>query len=55
MKAVKAGLTVLSVTVFWQVLMVVHPRTVRSRSGSFGGIPRQLVRKNRNEPGAGGA
>ncbi|MEO8616165.1 MAG: hypothetical protein ABI600_13555 [Luteolibacter sp.] len=35
--AMKAGLTVLSVAVFWQVLMVVHPRIVRSHSGAFGG------------------
>ncbi|MES2920590.1 MAG: hypothetical protein V4819_03540 [Verrucomicrobiota bacterium] len=35
--AVKAGLTVLAVAVFWQVLMVVHPRIVRSHSGAFGG------------------
>lgn len=35
--AVKAGLTVLSVAVFWQVLMVIHPRIIRSHSGAFGG------------------
>ncbi|MEO5916037.1 MAG: hypothetical protein ABIS50_17510 [Luteolibacter sp.] len=35
--AMKAGLVVLSVAVFWQVLMVVHPRIVRSHSGAFGG------------------
>ncbi len=35
--AFKAGLTVLSVAVLWQVLMVVHPRIVRSHSGSYGG------------------
>lgn len=35
--AMKAGLTVLTVAVFWQVLMVIHPRIVRSHSGAFGG------------------
>ena len=35
--SLKAGLTVLAVAVFWQVLMVIHPRIVRSHSGAFGG------------------
>jgi len=35
--AMKAGLTVLSVAVFWQGFMVIHPRIVRSHSGAFGG------------------
>jgi hypothetical protein len=33
----KAGLVVLTVAVAWQVLMVIHPRIVRSHSGAFGG------------------